>query len=224
MEEDDTPVRPEIAVMKQGLLNEKSVKDVNAVGGNESEEDKDIVWWRPQEHAGEDEEEEQKHPMKWWADEEIEDEANDEDIKDEAVNIEDKAIKDTENKEKAEKTRRGLSRDGLRGDPRKKKVDRKIMVKMNPTVHTPTRDEIEEHNRTHCPFAPWCKHCIKGRGRNSQHRSGAKHNNEDDNKEKVPRIALDYFSMSKKDEEDKIKLKKAKEIHRLFGCFPLSSP
>ena len=35
----------------------------------------------------------------------------------------------------------------------------------------PTKVEREEHERTHCPYRSWCKHCAKPRARNSPHRN-----------------------------------------------------
>ena len=35
----------------------------------------------------------------------------------------------------------------------------------------PSREEVEEHIRTHIPFRSWCKWCVEGRGRGDQHRS-----------------------------------------------------
>ena len=37
----------------------------------------------------------------------------------------------------------------------------------------PSRKEVMEHKRTHIPFRLWCPHCVKGRGRNDPHTSGA---------------------------------------------------
>ena len=34
----------------------------------------------------------------------------------------------------------------------------------------PTRAEVEEHNLTHLPFRNWCRHCIRGRGKEMPHR------------------------------------------------------
>ena len=37
-------------------------------------------------------------------------------------------------------------------------------------VKTPTKLEIELHEKTHLPFRTWCKSCVKGRGQASPHR------------------------------------------------------
>ena len=59
-----------------------------------------------------------------------------------------------------------------------------------------TQAEREEHELTHTPFRAWCPHCVRGRGRNTPHlkQSGG------GDKDKVPRIAFDYFFMSWEDE------------------------
>ena len=38
-----------------------------------------------------------------------------------------------------------------------------------PNVRGPTRKEKEEHEETHCTYRSWCKHCVKGRGREDGH-------------------------------------------------------
>ena len=38
----------------------------------------------------------------------------------------------------------------------------------------PSSQEVEEHMKTHIPFRSWCAHCIRGRRRNSPHRSGGR--------------------------------------------------
>ena len=55
----------------------------------------------------------------------------------------------------------------------------------------PTRVEREEHERTHCPYRNWCKHCVKSRARNSPHRNSTPE--EPLEELKVPRVHLDYL-------------------------------
>ena len=63
----------------------------------------------------------------------------------------------------------------------------------------PTKAEKEEHGRTHCPYRSWCPHCVKSRARNAPHRKCVPE--EPLEEVKVPRIHLDYFFMSREDEE-----------------------
>ena len=62
----------------------------------------------------------------------------------------------------------------------------------------PTEMEVEDHERTHLPFRNWCSHCVNPRARNAPHRSGAEEPMEE---VKAPRVSIDYFPMSKEDEE-----------------------
>ncbi len=36
----------------------------------------------------------------------------------------------------------------------------------------PTKAEIEEHARTHLPYRSWCRHCVRGRGKEEACREG----------------------------------------------------
>ena len=98
-------------------------------------------------------------------------------------------------------TEEGLGQDGLRLDPQNSQKS-KVNVKMNTKVYKPTKAEIEDHEVHHCPFKAWCRHCVKGRAANRQHRQH-KLEDEDENLVPVPRVSMDYFFMSKKDEEAK---------------------
>ena len=37
----------------------------------------------------------------------------------------------------------------------------------------PPSQDVQEHMNTHIPDCSWCAHCVRGRGRNDPHRSGA---------------------------------------------------
>ena len=63
----------------------------------------------------------------------------------------------------------------------------------------PTKIEKEEHERTHRPYRSWCEHCVRARARNGYHRSSAPV--EPLEEVKVPRVHMDYFFMSRDDEE-----------------------
>ena len=60
---------------------------------------------------------------------------------------------------------------------------RKIVI---PKVSTPSKAEIEEHEKTHLPFRTWCKSCVKGRGVASPHCKVGQ------NDPKAPGIEIDY--------------------------------
>ena len=50
------------------------------------------------------------------------------------------------------------------GEPGEKKTKKMQDPKM------PTRTEIEEHNLAHLPFRSWCRHCVRGRGKELPHK------------------------------------------------------
>ncbi len=62
---------------------------------------------------------------------------------------------------------------------------RKPRVVANPT--TPSRQEKEEHEVTHCPYRSWCPNCVRGRGVSSPHRRG-----KEKEERAVPMVAADY--------------------------------
>ena len=59
-----------------------------------------------------------------------------------------------------------------------------------------SREEWEQHELTHTPFRSWCPHCVRARGRNSPHQR-IEAEEED---RKTPRMSMDYFYISSKDE------------------------
>ena len=77
-------------------------------------------------------------------------------------------------------------------------VPRRIL----PDPGQPTQREYDEHCIDHADYRSWCKHCVRGRGMNSQHRK-KEAKKEDEKKSEVPRVSMDYFFMSKTDEEAK---------------------
>ena len=94
----------------------------------------------------EDDDDEAKHKMKWW------NEKEDDGLGQDALRP-DPAEKRTRRTPAAAKT--GGEGDG--GDE-----DGGRRAKKNTVVHRPTREEMEQHLTTHCPFKAWCKHCAQG--------------------------------------------------------------
>ena len=70
----------------------------------------------------------------------------------------------------------------------------KVKIKLNPT-----KEEMEDHNRTHLPFRDWCPHCIKGKAKTGYHFRQTR----DDDDNQVPVISIDYAFLN--DKEDKTK-------------------
>ena len=61
-----------------------------------------------------------------------------------------------------------------------------------------SQKEIDEHNGTHCPFRIWCRYCVLGRAHKCAHTKI-----QEDEELKVPRVSMDYFYASAKDEKAK---------------------
>ena len=68
-----------------------------------------------------------------------------------------------------------------------------------PTPVEPTKAEVEWHNLTHVPHAPWCSACVRGRGRDSRHEAQGAEARADC--ESWSYIQVDYFFMKYRDEE-----------------------
>ena len=45
---------------------------------------------------------------------------------------------------------------------------RKTVRMLDPKL--PSREEVEEHNLTHLPYRNWCRHCVRGRGKEMPHK------------------------------------------------------
>ena len=60
-----------------------------------------------------------------------------------------------------------------------------------------SKQERDEHERTHLPYRDWCDICVKACGRRVAHRRGNK-----EERGQVPRVSIDYFYMGSKDEQD----------------------
>ena len=93
--------------------------------------------------------------------------------KDEDANSADEEDNKVEDEGKSEGN--GLSQNGPRAKGGKKQTragrgEEVRRTTTNPEVYKPSKAEKEQHERTHCPFRIWCKHCVRGRGMNAQHR------------------------------------------------------
>ena len=71
-----------------------------------------------------------------------------------------------------------------------------VLPKLLPAPYIPTRQERLEHEVTHVPYRSWCDHCVRGKGRSTQHRYEA------EKQDGVPVIGMDYCFLSKKDGDD----------------------
>ena len=54
-------------------------------------------------------------------------------------------------------------------------------------VVAPSREEYENHMRTHIPFRKWCQFCVMGKSKSMPHRKS------EDGKREVPMMSYDYW-------------------------------
>ena len=62
--------------------------------------------------------------------------------------------------------------------------------------YEPSKRERLEHELTHLPYRSWCRHCVRGRGKNDAHRkmdAEASH--------EVPHVSMDYCFMGQDEEK-----------------------
>ena len=48
------------------------------------------------------------------------------------------------------------------------------LVKRLGDPRLPSKEEVEDHERTHLPYRNWCYHCIRGKGKDLDHRKEVK--------------------------------------------------
>ena len=73
-------------------------------------------------------------------------------------------------------------------------------VRPLPKPKTPTKEEREIHRLTHLPFADWCKHCVKCKGRNLLHRRL----DELPDSDVMPVVSMDLGFIQRSDSETKL--------------------
>ena len=76
-------------------------------------------------------------------------------------------------------------------------------MRMSPDPGQPTSKQVEDHRKSHLPYRLWCKYCVMGRGMNDAHRKKGKGVKTEEKETAVPRMSLDYFYLSEKDEEER---------------------
>ena len=65
-------------------------------------------------------------------------------------------------------------------------------------VYKPSKEEWDEHQRTHIPFRKWCLHCVRGKCKGATHKKCEK--SEEEKEQEVPVISLDHVGKKTKDE------------------------
>lgn len=94
----------------------------------------------------------------------------------------------------------GWNKNGFRsrlGDGGGDEDDEGVRVRRAPKA--PTKKERKQHEAVHEEYKEWCRHCVRGRGRNRPHRRIKR--DEVEEERRVPRISLDY-NFAGEDDED----------------------
>ena len=53
------------------------------------------------------------------------------------------------------------------GEDEEESGERPVKKMQSPLLPTPA--EVGEHNLTHLPYRSWCRHCVRGRGKEASH-------------------------------------------------------
>ena len=56
----------------------------------------------------------------------------------------------------------------------------------------PTSEEVEEHMKSHVPYRSWCRHCVRGGGRDLPHKKSP-------DEATLPELHLDFFFMGEEE-------------------------
>ena len=51
----------------------------------------------------------------------------------------------------------------------------------------PSSEEVRQHNLTHTPYRNWCPHCVRGRGKEMDHKR-----KKNDDEQEIPEYHMDY--------------------------------
>ena len=87
----------------------------------------------------------------------------------------------------------GEDREGeIEGEEEGEAGKRSVLKMMDPK--RPSRAEVEEHELTHLPYRSWCKHCVKGRGKESPHRKT------DEQENSMPEVHWDYMFLGEEND------------------------
>ena len=105
--------------------------------------------------------------------------------------------------------------DGRDVDEDEESGTRKTVKIQDPVM--PTKAEREEHEKTHLPFRSWCRHCVRGRGKEMPHRSSSE--------ETVgPEMSFDFFFLGDEDGSKSMTVLMAIErATRMKMCTPVPS-
>ena len=68
------------------------------------------------------------------------------------------------------------------------------VIKGKPEVYQPTKEEIDDHYRTHFPYRSWCRCCVSGIKKAAPHRQA----NETGKTKDKPVVAIDCKGKARK--------------------------
>jgi hypothetical protein len=68
----------------------------------------------------------------------------------------------------------------------------------------PSREDVEEHDKTHLPYRNWCRHCIRGKGQETPHKAGTQ-------TPSIPEFHIDFLFMGTEDAKKTVTILIVKE-------------
>ena len=95
----------------------------------------------------------------------------------------------------------GFEESGIDGEECSGDGEEARVPKIRRAPRGPTQLEREQHEALHLPYRDWRGHCVRGAGEKTPHRRKG-FETEDEKKNKVPRMALNYHFMSTRDAEN----------------------
>ena len=76
---------------------------------------------------------------------------------------------------------------GDEGEGEEGEMEEERKIKGKKIINQPTKEEYDDHMRTHIAFRKWCPFCVKGKRKNDPHRSS-----KDKEEQEVPTMSWDY--------------------------------
>ena len=92
----------------------------------------------------------------------------------------------------------GVEESGIDGEECSEDGEEARVPKIRRAPRGPTQLEREQHEALHLPYRDWRGHCVRGAGEKTPHRRKG-FETEDEKRNKVPRMVLNYHFMSTRD-------------------------
>ena len=78
-----------------------------------------------------------------------------------------------------------------------------VKIRGKAIVVGPSKEEYDEHMRTHVPYRNWCEFCVKGKAKGDHHKRGMAEKSKIEERG-IPTVGIDYtFPRSKANEKMK---------------------